>query len=80
MATVLDKVQVVTVGVGWTGGIIAAELAKAGFQVVGLERGAERTLADYNQIKDELKYGHSRNEMMYDLSDDTLTFRNDLDT
>lgn len=80
MTTVLDKVQVVTVGVGWTGGIIAAELAKAGFQVVGLERGVERTLADYNQIKDELKYGHSRNEMMNNLSDDTVTFRNDLDT
>lgn len=79
MAKVLDKVDVVTVGVGWTGGIIAAELAKAGYQVVGLERGEEDSLKDYNQIKDELKFGHSRNEMMNSLSDDTITFRNDLD-
>lgn len=56
MAKKLDKVEVVTVGVGWTGGIIAAELAKAGYQVLGLERGVETSLDDYNQIKDELKY------------------------
>lgn len=30
MPKVLEKVDVVTVGVGWTGGIIAAELSKAG--------------------------------------------------
>lgn len=80
MAKVLDKVEVVTVGVGWSGGVIASELTKAGFQVLGLERGEERTLDDYNQIKDELKYNHPRNEMMNSLSDSTLTFRNDLDT
>lgn len=79
MAKKLDKVEVVTVGVGWTGGIIAAELAKAGYQVLGLERGVETSLDDYNQIKDELKY-NPRNEMMDDLSDATLTFRNNLDT
>ena len=67
MAKKLDKVEVVTVGVGWTGGIIAAELAKAGYQVLGLERGVETSLDDYNQIKDELKY-NPRNEMMDDLS------------
>ena len=27
---------------GWTGGIVAAELTKAGYHVVGLERGVER--------------------------------------
>nr|WP_289038310.1 GMC family oxidoreductase [uncultured Allobacillus sp.] len=79
MAKKLDKVEVVTVGVGWTGGIIAAELAKAGYQVLGLERGKETSLDDYNQIKDELKY-NPRNEMMNDLSDATLTFRNNFDT
>lgn len=45
-----------------------------------MERGKEETLEDYNQMKDELKYGHSRNEMMNSLSDDTLTFRNTLDS
>lgn len=35
MVTTLDKVDVVTVGAGWTGGIIAAEASKAGLNVVG---------------------------------------------
>ena len=35
MVTTLDKVDVVTVGVGWTGGIIAAEATKAGLSVMG---------------------------------------------
>ena len=47
MVKTLPKVDVVTVGVGWTGGIIAAECAKAGLKVVGLERGQERGTEDY---------------------------------
>ncbi|EMG5041841.1 GMC family oxidoreductase, partial [Campylobacter jejuni] len=39
MAEVLKKVDVVTVGAGWTGGIVAAELTKAGLNVLSLERG-----------------------------------------
>ncbi len=39
MATKLPKTDIVTVGVGWTGGIIASELTKKGYKVVGLERG-----------------------------------------
>ena len=54
MATTLDKVDVVTVGVGWTGGIIAAEAAKAGLKVVGLERGKTRGTEDYQHEHDEL--------------------------
>ena len=42
MVTKLPKVDVVTTGMGWTGGIVAAELTKAGYHVVGLERGVER--------------------------------------
>ena len=38
VATKLPKVPVVIVGVGWAGGIMAAELTKAGVKVVGLER------------------------------------------
>jgi len=37
MAT--QKTDVVIVGVGGTGGILAAELGKAGMKVIGLERG-----------------------------------------
>ncbi|HIW38464.1 MAG TPA: GMC family oxidoreductase [Candidatus Jeotgalicoccus stercoravium] len=78
MATTLDKVDVVTVGVGWTGGIIAAEAAKAGLKVVGLERGKTRGTEDYQHVHDELKYA-VRYELMQDVSKETLTFRNNRD-
>src|SRR5699024_9043537 len=74
----LDKVDVVTIGVGWTGGIVAAELSKEGYQVVGLERGKELTTKDFALKHDELRYA-KRHELMQDLSRDTLTFRNSLD-
>ena len=47
MVTKLPKVPVVVVGMGWAGGIVSAELTKAGISVVGLERGKDRTTADY---------------------------------
>lgn len=75
MAKTLDKVDVVTVGVGWTGGVIAAECAKAGLKVVGLERGEARGTADYQRIHDEYRYA-IRYELMQDLSKETITFRN----
>ena len=43
MATKLKEVDVVVVGLGWTGGILGKELAEAGLKVVALERGAMRT-------------------------------------
>ena len=75
MVKTLEKVDVVTVGVGWTGGIIAAECAKAGLKVVGLERGKERSTADYLKVHDEYRYA-IRYELMQDLSKETITFRN----
>lgn len=75
MATTLDKVDVVTVGVGWTGGIIAAECAKAGLKVVGLERGKERSTANFMHVHDEYRYA-MRYDLMQDLSKETITFRN----
>ncbi|HZG73607.1 MAG TPA: GMC family oxidoreductase [Chondromyces sp.] len=75
MAKTMPKVDVVTVGVGWTGGIIAAELAKEGLKVVGLERGKERSKEDYLMVHDEYRYA-IRYELMQDLSRETITFRN----
>lgn len=75
MAKTLDKVDVVTVGVGWTGGIIAAECAKAGLKVRGLERGKSRGTKDFSMIHDEYRYA-VRYELMQDLSKETITFRN----
>src|SRR5262252_6578392 len=78
MATKLKPVDVVTVGVGLTGTILAKELADSGLKVVGLERGAWRdTQSDFAmpQAHDELRYAR-RHELMWDLSRETLTFRN----
>ena len=49
------KTDVVIVGVGAAGGIIAAELAKAGMKVIGLERGPQLKTADFDP-HDELRY------------------------
>jgi gluconate 2-dehydrogenase alpha chain len=52
MAT--EKTDVVIVGVGAAGGILAAELGKAGLKVIGLERGPRLKTADFQL--DELRY------------------------
>lgn len=78
MTRKLDKVEVVTVGVGWSGGIVAAELSKAGHKVVGLERGQGRVTEDFTNKHDELRYSLQK-ELMVDTSDSTLTFRNTVD-
>ena len=51
----IEKTDVVIVGVGAVGGILAAELGKAGMKVIGLERGPRLTTADFNP-HDELRY------------------------
>jgi gluconate 2-dehydrogenase alpha chain len=68
--------QVVIVGVGWAGGIIAAELTKAGIDVVGLERGPLRDLNDsaYVDKHDELRFT-TRQDLLQDTATETWTFR-----
>src|SRR4249919_1644640 len=78
MATKLKEVDAVIVGLGWTGGILAKELAEAGLKVVALERGAMRTTdKDFAvpNIRDELRYVQ-RQDLMMDTARDTLTVRN----
>src|SRR6266508_691601 len=53
MAT--EKTDVVIVGVGAAGGILAAELGKAGMKVIGLERGPRLATKDFSP-QDELRY------------------------
>ena len=65
MAKKLPEVDVLLVGLGWTGGILAKELSAAGVKVLALERGAMRTPQQeftVPQIRDELRYS-SRNDM-----------------
>ncbi|ONG50189.1 GMC family oxidoreductase [Pseudoroseomonas deserti] len=59
MSTRLPKKDVVVVGLGWTGSIMAYELSKMGLDVVAIERGPWRdTASDYNiaTAPDELRY------------------------
>src|SRR5699024_9198166 len=72
----LPKADIVIVGVGWAGSIIAAECCKAGLNVVGLERGEERSTEDFFMVHDELRYA-LRYELMQDVSKETITFRNE---
>jgi gluconate 2-dehydrogenase alpha chain len=78
MVTRLKEVDAVTVGLGWTGAIMARELTKAGLKVVSLERGPDRVPADdfmLPNVHDELRYAR-RLELMWNNATDTLTFRN----
>ena len=77
MATKLKEVDVVLVGFGLAGGIIARELSGKGLKIVALERGVKRdTNPDFAvpQIRDELRYA-VRADLMMDTARDTLTFR-----
>jgi gluconate 2-dehydrogenase alpha chain len=70
-------VDAVTVGVGWSGTIIARELTRAGLKVVGLERGPLRSPAEdftLPGIRDELRYA-IRQELFQDAALETLTMR-----
>src|SRR5712671_8043650 len=55
IAMAIEKTDVVIVGIGAAGGILAAELGKAGMKVIGLERGPRLKTADFSP-HDELRY------------------------
>lgn len=74
------KVDVVIVGIGWVGGIIAAELSKAGLNVLGLERGhlRGRNTGDWMENKfDELRYA-IRYDLFQNTANETWTLRHNL--
>src|SRR5258707_8345178 len=76
MAT--EKTDVVIVGVGATGGILAAELAKAGMKVIGLERGPRHTTSDF-AAQDELRY-FQRQDLRPDPKRQPVTWRPNANT
>jgi gluconate 2-dehydrogenase alpha chain len=78
MPTKLPAVDVLLVGFGWTGAIMAQELTGAGLEVLAIERGNWRdTPTDFpvTFAQDELRYSY-RHALFQDLSLDTLTMRN----
>lgn len=80
MAIKLPRKDVVIVGLGWTGSILANELTDEGLDVVAIERGPWRdTARDFNAgyIQDELRYA-IRKDLFLRPAQSTLTFRNNI--
>ena len=75
MAT--EKTDVVIIGVGAAGGILAAELGKAGMKVIGLERGPRLTTQDFNP-HDELRY-FQRQDLRPNIKRQPVTWRPNTD-
>jgi gluconate 2-dehydrogenase alpha chain len=78
MATKLPAKDVVIIGLGWTGAILAHELTDQGLDVVAIERGPWRDTATAFNIgyaPDELRYA-VRQDLFQRPAQNTLTFRN----
>src|SRR3954468_13527309 len=78
MATKLPRTDVVIIGLGWGGAILANALTDAGLNVIGIERGPWRdTARDFNlaAVTDELRYTQ-RLELMVRTAQNTVTVRN----
>src|ERR1700743_2832698 len=81
MVTKLPPADVVLVGFGWTGAILAQQLCDVGQNVVALERGVWRdTATDFapSFAQDELRYMW-RHHLFQNVAYDTLTIRNKVD-
>jgi gluconate 2-dehydrogenase alpha chain len=77
MALEKPAVDVVIVGFGWTGAIMAMELANEGLEIIALERGDMQDTpetANYPNVIDELAYS-VRGKLLQDLSKETVTIR-----
>lgn len=69
------RVDVVIAGGGWTGLLMAQEIAtRTSLEVVVLERGPQRTILDYMSGMDEVDHG-LRWKMMQNIADETITHR-----
>jgi gluconate 2-dehydrogenase alpha chain len=68
-----EKTDVVIVGAGAAGGILAAELAKAGMKVIGLERGPRLATLDFAP-QDELRY-FQRQDLRPNVKREPVTWR-----
>jgi len=75
MAVTHAKVDVVTIGAGWTAAILAAKLCTNGTTMVSLEQGGTRwTFPHFAHDHDSLRYS-VRYAMMVDLQRETWTWR-----
>lgn len=72
---VFPKVEVVTVGAGWTAGIIAQQLTAQGHRVVSIEAGGDRFANPHFSHNHDPLYHVVRTGLMYNLSKETWTWR-----
>jgi gluconate 2-dehydrogenase alpha chain len=70
----VSKPDVLIVGAGGAGAIVAAELAKGGARVVALDKGAHFAPADFELKHDEIRY-YARGALLPKLSTDPITWR-----
>lgn len=78
MTKYMPRKDVVIVGLGWTGAIMAQELTDEGLDVVALERGPWRdTATDFNigYVQDELRYA-IRKDLFLQPATEAMTMRN----
>ncbi len=78
MTTRLPARDVVIVGLGWTGSILAEQLTAEGLHVTAIERGPWRdTATDFNvgYVQDELRY-RIQHDLFLRPAQQTMTFRN----
>ncbi|MFK3909383.1 GMC family oxidoreductase [Pseudomonas monteilii] len=76
-----DEVDVVVVGLGWTGSLMSIELAQAGLKVRALERGEDRTNAEFAYPKPADQYAYGlRNKIMVTPKAAALTVRHNMST
>jgi gluconate 2-dehydrogenase alpha chain len=78
MSRRLPKKDVVIIGLGWTGAIMAQELTEEGLEVIAIERGPWRdSPTDFppTYMQDELRY-RIRHELFLSPAQNTFTFRN----
>src|SRR5580692_2668443 len=81
MARKLPAKDVVIIGLGWTGSILGYEMARAGLDVVALERGPWRDTATAfppSYAQDEFRYD-LQHDLLLQPRQTTLTFRNKAD-
>jgi gluconate 2-dehydrogenase alpha chain len=69
-----DRVDAIVVGLGAAGAIVAEQLAAAGLEVVGLEKGPHFTAHDFRFKHDELRY-FTRQALSPHMGTDPLTWR-----
>ena len=77
MSGAVREVDAIIVGLGWTGSIIAKELADAGLSVLALERGPDRRMpfgGKGHQRTDEIN-GSVHRKYVQSLADETFTVR-----